>query len=83
MSKRTPYLGREGHCEHEGCDKKIKARRLCQYHYHKYLYPTYADRPNVVLKKKLKRELSGEELWQLIAQDLASGNLILNKEKVK
>ncbi len=81
MNKRTPYVGREGHCQHPGCDKKIKAKRLCQYHYHKDLYPRYRDRPNVVLKKTPKGEPSGEELWQLIANDIANGKLILNKEK--
>ncbi len=78
-------MSREGHCEFEGCEKKIKAKRLCQYHYYKYLYPEHRDRPNVVLKKDLKygvapkfSGVSGEELWNLISKDIAAGNLSLN-----
>lgn len=68
-------MTREGHCEFDGCEKKIKAKRLCQYHYHKALYPRYCDRPNVVLKKKQINVISGEDLWALIESDLKSGKL--------
>jgi hypothetical protein len=83
VNKRTPYLGRDGHCERDGCDKKIKARRLCQYHYHKDLYPRYRDRPNVVLKKQAMQEISSEELWDLIAKDIANGSIVLSEWKTK
>ena len=72
-------MTREGHCEFEGCERKIKAKRLCQYHYYRALYPKHYDRPNVVLKKKQINVISGENLWALIESDLKSGKLVLNK----
>lgn len=70
-------MTREGHCEFAACEKKIKAKRLCQYHYYKSLYPRNYDRPNVVLKKKQVHSISGEDLWALIESDIKNGKLIL------
>ena len=69
-------MSREGHCQIQGCTKKIKARRMCQHHYYKHLYPKYSDRPNVFPKKKIKEDIS--EVWELISQDLKNGKLTLN-----
>ncbi len=74
-----PIMTREGHCEFDGCEKQIKAKRLCQYHYHKALYPRNCDRPNVILKKKKVDALSGAEIWALIEADLKNGKLKLNR----
>ena len=77
-----PRMSRDGHCEFDGCTEKIKAKRLCQRHYYKYLYPNFSDRPSVALKKKQPKEpkvrVTGQELWSLIEADLKSGKLILN-----
>ena len=68
-------MNREGHCQVKGCTKKIKAKRMCQYHYHKHLYPTYSDRPNVNPKKNPK--LTNDEIWELIKADIESGKISL------
>jgi hypothetical protein len=74
-------MTREGHCEHPECEEKIKAKRLCQHHYYKMLYPKHYDRPNVVLKKKKINVISGEDLWALIEADLKSGKISLSEYK--
>jgi hypothetical protein len=68
-------MSREGHCQIQGCTKKIKARRMCQYHYYKHLYPAYSDRPNVFPKKNPKA--INEDVWKLIAADIESGKISL------
>lgn len=70
-------ISREGHCDFEGCKTKIKAKRLCQYHYYKELYPRNRDRPNVFPKKDPKPGALGSDIWDLIAKDLQSGKLTI------
>ena len=73
----TKRMSREGSCEYGSCEEKIKAKRLCQYHYYKELYPRNRDRPNVFPKKDPKPDTSGRDIWDLIAEDLKSGKLVL------
>ena len=70
-------MSREGSCEYSGCGKRIKAKRLCQYHYYKELYPRNRDRPNVFPKKDPKPEALARDIWDLIAKDLQSGRLTI------
>ncbi len=73
----TNRMSREGSCEYEGCAKKIKAKRLCQYHYYKELYPRNRDRPNVFPKKYPKPDVLDSDIWDLIVEDLKSGRLTI------
>ena len=52
-------------CTKENCNSKVKARGLCQYHYHKFLYPTNADRG---INKKI--EIDYDDFWEFVKKEL-------------
>ena len=64
-------------CSNEGCEKQVRSKGLCQYHYFKHLYPTNADRPSIAAKAKYKtpkqKEMNQEYfdgLWEFVKKEL-------------
>lgn len=52
-------------CITENCNSKVKARGLCQYHYHKLLYPTNADRG-----ANKKEDIDYNDFWEFVKKEL-------------
>jgi len=64
-------------CQVDGCNRKLRCKGLCQYHYHKGLYGKYKDRAG--LRKisenphpkttQAEREFN-EGLWEFVKKEL-------------
>lgn len=52
-------------CTTDNCNAKVKAKGLCQYHYHKSRYPTHADRG--VNKYE---HIDYNDLWEFVKKEL-------------
>ena len=60
-------------CQNDNCDKTVKAKGLCQYHYYKSLYPHNSKRPNTRSVKDyagVNRNFD-EDFWDFVKKELS------------
>lgn len=53
-------------CTVDGCEKRIKCKRMCHYHYHKALYPTHAARGEL----RKNEEIDYNDFWEFVKKEL-------------